>query len=164
MSLTTVVINIKVRVCSRLALIVVHRHVFVPIVSQDLPWQSLLLFIGELEPALLLEELFILLLETESHIISISLGVTLRESETPHHWLGLFEDFLDFVGSALLHLHETLLKSLVKADTSHLLDDRFSTHYLDKARLQSDFINDRFERIWLVVSKVGQNFSIKLNI
>ena len=113
---------------------------------------------------LLFEELSVLLLEAQPHVVSICLGVALWEPKTPHDGLGLFEDSLDFVRPALLHLHEALLEGRIEAHPSHLLNDRFASHVLSKTRLKSYFINDALERVWLVVGEVGEEFAIDLDV
>ena len=154
----------RLNISSWLALVVVHRHVFLPIVREDLSWQALLLLIGQIESVLLFEELGVLLLVAQPHVVSICLGVALGEPETPQDGLGLFEDSLDFVRPALLHLHEVLLKGLLEAHAGHLLNDRFASHVLNKTRLKSYFINDALERIWFVIGEVGEEFAIDLDV
>jgi len=146
------------------SLIVVHGHVFVPIVGQDLPRQPFLLFIGQIEPVLLFEELFILLREADTHVVGVRLRVALWESKTVHDGLWRLQDSLHFVWPALLHLHVTLLKRLVETDSSHLLYGGLAFGVLNQSRLQLDFVDDALEGVGFVVGEVGEDFAIELNV
>ena len=126
-------------------LIVVHRHVLLPVIVEDLARQTFLFLIGEGVKFLLFDELFILLCEAQPHVVSISLSILLREAETIQHGLRLFHDLLDFIYPSLFHLHIAFLEGLIKANLSHLLDHRSSTHVLGKTRLKAHLINHAFE-------------------
>jgi len=151
-------------VLSVATLVVVHGHVFLPVVVEHFSGEPLLLFVRECVQLLLLEKLFVFLLEADAHVVFISLAVLFGEAETVKNGFGLSQDRLHFIWSALLHLEQSLLESLVEVDFGHLLHDGFAAHVLCKSTLQTHLVYHTFEREGFVHSQIRQNLTVQLNV
>jgi hypothetical protein len=111
-----------------------------------------LLSIGESETLLLFKEGFILFLETNSHVVGVSLSIALRESKAVElHWLS-FDNFASLIAIERLNLtrhDEASLDSFHVADASHLSDKGLSLCHLLEASLKFNFIKDCLEGVRL---------------
>ena len=153
-----IVLRDKIDICidwlSRLSLVLVHGHVFVPIIGQNLHLHPLLLLHRQSLAPLLLHPLLVLFHKADSHVVILGLCVFLGEPQPVHvDWLGNQGglDFGKLFGWRRPANPQLPLLNCLGHQSSSLLPQNFTDDLVVfELVLLDDFVNDAFERIRLI--------------